>query len=62
MLVMLEISGGVRGGGAKGGKHPLAALSSGRNFEEDKKKSACVRSFKCLTALDIRPPEVFCDV
>ena len=25
-------------------------------------KIACLRSFKCFTALNIRPSEVFCDV
>jgi len=44
------------------GRAQRATLSRGRHFKEDKKISACVRSFKCFTSLDIRQPEVFCDV
>jgi len=50
------------GGSAKEGKRPPAALSRRRHFKFDTKISVCVRSFKCFTALNIRPPEVFCDV
>jgi len=39
------------------GHAPRAALSRGLHFKEDK-NSSCVRSFKCFTARDIRPPEV----
>jgi len=50
------------GSGDEGGHTPRAALSRGWHFKEDKKFSACVQSVKCFTALDIRPPEVFCTV
>jgi len=43
--------------GAKGGTFPVGGISRKIN-----KFSACIRSFKCFTALNIRPPEVFCDV
>jgi len=34
----------------------------GRHFKEDEKFPACVQLFKCFTALNIRPADVFCDV
>ena len=43
-----------REAGAKGGMRP-----GWRHSKEDKKFPVCVRSFKCITALYIRPPEVF---
>ena len=57
----------VSSGGGREGRRGASALGGtfqirGRHFEEDNKYSACVRSFKCFTALNIRPPEVFCDV
>jgi len=52
------------GGGGEGGHSPRAALSRGRHFKEDFKMRPvyAIRLFKYFTALDIRPPELFCDV
>ena len=47
--------------GAKGACAPGGTFQVW-HFKEDEKFSACVQSFKCITALDIRPPEVFGDV
>ena len=48
------------GGGRRGASAPSGTFQRGGHFKEDKKISAYVRSFKCFTALNIRPPEVFC--
>jgi len=52
-----------RRGRGGGGACALGGTFQGWHFKEDKKISACVLSFKCFTALDVRPAlEVFCDV
>jgi len=47
--------------GGEGGQAPPAAFSRGRHFEEDKKFSACVRSFKCFTAPGATDPRAATD-
>ena len=45
----------------EGGQATPAALSRGRHFEEDKKFSACVQSFKCFTAPSATDPRAATD-